>query len=74
MLSRKVKTSKGWMLPETAKNPPASVIIHTIENPIHGDDSGTMGQLLEKYPEMTKSGLYKMVARQRKTYHGWSLK
>jgi hypothetical protein len=74
MLSRKKKTCQGWMLPETAKNPPPKVIIHTIENPIHGVDSGTVRQLLAKYPEMNNGGLSLMLSGKQQTHHGWSLK
>jgi group I intron endonuclease len=74
MLLSKVKTHKGWMLPATAMNPPASVRIHTIENQEHDDDSGTVRQLLEKHPEMKPAGLGQMLSGKLQTHKGWSLK
>jgi hypothetical protein len=74
MLLRKYKTHKGWMLPKTAMKPPANVKIHTIENSIHDEDSGTAQQLLEKHPEMTMSSLSKLLRGKLQTHKGWSLK
>jgi hypothetical protein len=74
LLSRKKHTYLGWMLPATAMNPPANVKIHTIENQEHDEDSGTLQQLLAKHPEMSESGLRKMLSRKRQTCQGWSLK
>jgi hypothetical protein len=89
MLSGIYSTHKGWRLPETALNPPATIsgknhynydhTVRTIVNP-HAtgvetkEVTGTRQEMRAAIPELTRDGLNRLIRREYQTHKGWKLK